>query len=66
MDATQRQSLLPTVRFRRISTGIFKGLDAVLEEAAAFATSIGPERVVSISQTETYVIVWYWDASQGE
>jgi hypothetical protein len=66
MEATQQQSHLPMMRFRRVSTGMFKGIDAVLEEAAEVATSIGPERVVSISQTETYVIVWFWDAPQGE
>jgi hypothetical protein len=39
--------------------------DELFEEAAGFATSIGPERLVNIShsadRTEGVVTVWYWD-----
>lgn len=49
-------------KHRVFSTGLFKGWDAILAEVAAFATSLGPTRVISVSHNEINVIVWYWDA----
>ena len=45
---------------------IFTSWDSVFEQAAAFATKIGRERLITISQsgaggTEAVVAVWYWD-----
>lgn len=41
-----------------------KSLGEVCEEAAEFATSVGPERLVSVSHSSegsrSLVVVWYW------
>ena len=45
----------------------FKSWDSLCEEAAAFATTVGRERLISISvsQADTggqgVIFVWYWD-----
>jgi hypothetical protein len=52
----------------RMAYKMFRGTlaswDDLFSEAAAFATSIGPERVVGISHSEDrdagVVTVWYW------
>jgi hypothetical protein len=49
-------------KHRIFSTGLFKGWDAMLAEVAAFATALGPPRVISISHNEINVIVWYWES----
>ena len=45
--------------------GTFATWDDLFEEAAQFATSIGSERLISISHSEEkdegVVAVWYWD-----
>ena len=42
----------------------FKSWDSLFAEAAAFAESIGPENLISISHSEDQnkgvVTVWYW------
>ena len=44
--------------------GTFATWEALFDEAAQFATEIGPERVLSIShsadQSDGVVTVWYW------
>jgi hypothetical protein len=44
--------------------GVWKSWDNLFNEAAEYATQLGPERVVSIShscdETEGVVVVWYW------
>ena len=39
--------------------------DELFEEAATFATAIGPDRLINISHSEDdndgIVVVWYWD-----
>lgn len=44
--------------------GMWKSWEALFDEAAAFATQIGPERVISISHSgdnsEGVVVVWFW------
>jgi hypothetical protein len=40
------------------------GLSTVLPQAAAFATEVGPERLIGISHSThgaASVVVWYWD-----
>jgi hypothetical protein len=47
-----------------IFRGVWASFDQLFAEAAAFATSLGRERVVSISHSEDkddgVVTVWYW------
>ena len=44
--------------------GVWASFDDLFSEAAAFATSIGRDRIVSISHSEDkddgVVTVWYW------
>lgn len=44
--------------------GVWASFDELFSDAAAFATSIGRDRVVSISHSEDkddgVVTVWYW------
>jgi hypothetical protein len=47
----------------RVFRGTFASWERLFSEAAEFATSIGPERVISISHsadTEGVVTVWFW------
>ncbi len=52
------------VRFR-VFRGTFTSWEALFQEAADFATSLGPERLITISQSEDrsdgVVTVWYWE-----
>ena len=45
--------------------GTFKSWEALFDEAAAFATELGRERLISISHSsdhsEGVVTVWYWE-----
>lgn len=54
----------------RMFRGTFVSWETLLNDASEFATSIGPERVVSISQSEDdsdgVVVVWYWTNVGGE
>ena len=51
------------VRFKHFESGT-KSWQTMFEEAAAFATAVGPERMISISHSEDQnqgvVTVWYW------
>lgn len=54
------------VRHRRF-TADFKSWDAMLDEAAAFATTVGRENLINISISEfgqyastATIVVWYW------
>jgi hypothetical protein len=44
--------------------GTFTSWERLFENAAQFATQLGPERIISISQSEDQsdgvVVVWYW------
>ena len=56
----------PIVRIAwRIFRGSFPTWDQLFDEAAAFATEIGRERLISISHSEDHndgvVTVWYWE-----
>lgn len=48
----------------RVFSSNRKSLGEVAEEAAEFATSIGPERLASVSHSaegsRSVVVVWYW------
>jgi hypothetical protein len=52
------------VRFQSFR-GRFESWETLFSEAANFATSLGPDRVISISHSEDHndgvVTVWYWD-----
>ncbi len=54
------------VRYRLFSSA-FKSWEALCDEAAEFATSLGKDRLIniSVSQADTggkgVVFVWYWD-----
>jgi hypothetical protein len=53
----------------RVAWRIFRGTLAswsqLFDEAAAFATQVGPERLINISHSEDkddgVVTVWYWE-----
>lgn len=48
----------------------FKSWDSLCEEAEAFASTLGPERLInlSVAQADTggngVVVVWYWDSAR--
>jgi hypothetical protein len=48
-----------------IIRGTFAGWDALMTQAADFATSVGRDRLISISHSEDkddgVIAVWYWD-----
>ena len=52
------------MKFRKFHA-LLKSWETVFQEAADFATSLGPDRVVSVSHSEDHneaiVTVWYWD-----
>ena len=45
------------------------GLEKTCENAAAFATGITPDRLISVSHSQSmltfFVTVWYWDRDQA-
>lgn len=53
----------------RVAFKVFRGAlvtwQTLFEEAASFASQVGPERLISISHSEDHsdgvVTVWYWD-----
>ncbi len=51
------------VKFRTFR-GVWTSFEVLFQEAAAFASSLGPERLISISHSEDendgVVTVWYW------
>ena len=53
----------------RLFRGTFASWEQLFDEAAAFATQVGPERLISISHSEDenhgVVAVWYWEAGRG-
>jgi hypothetical protein len=57
-----------TVRFMEFRSS-FKSWNDLFSEAAAFATTLGRERLISISHSEDQgkgvVAVWYWSGSEG-
>jgi hypothetical protein len=57
-----------TVRFREFRSS-FKSWDELFSEAAAFASTLGRERLISISHSEDsgkgVVAVWYWGDSSA-
>ena len=54
----------PTARYE-VLRGARSSSDTLFAEAAAFATGIGPDRVIGIShsadQHDLVVTVWYWE-----
>ena len=54
--------LMPQIKFRKFVRGDW---ETIFQEAAEFATTIGPDRVVSISHSadgsKAIVTVWYWE-----
>jgi hypothetical protein len=54
-----------TIARYRIFRGTMTTWDALFGEAAAFATTLGPTRVISISHSEDrsdgVVVVWFWN-----
>lgn len=59
----------PVARYRRFR-GTFSSWDSLLSQAAEFATSIGPERLITISHSEDnddgVVVVWYWSGAEED
>jgi hypothetical protein len=57
-----------TVRFKQFRS-TFASWDELFSEAAEFATTLGPERLISISHSEDsskgVVAVWYWGDSES-
>ncbi len=51
----------------RIFRGTFKSWDTLFQEAADFAATVGPDRLISIShsadKSEGVVTVWYWEGA---
>ena len=51
--------------YKKFRKGVLNTWDSVFEEACAFASEIGKDKVVSLSQSsdaaDSFVIVWYWD-----
>jgi hypothetical protein len=51
----------------RVFSGLFKSWDSLCQDAAAFATEVGRERLINISvmQAESggkgMIFVWYWE-----
>ena len=65
MDARKRIPQLVRMRLEyKVFRGVWASFDNLFMEAAAFASSIGRDRVVSISHSEDdndgVVTVWYW------
>ena len=56
-----------TVRFKMFR-GVIATWDQLFSEAAEFATSLGRERLITISHSEDkkdgVVAVWYWTSSE--
>jgi hypothetical protein len=52
------------VRYR-VFRGVFTTWEKLFDDAASFASEIGPERLITISQSEGQqegvVTVWYWE-----
>jgi hypothetical protein len=61
-----RQSTVKFEMFR----GVMASWEQLFEEAAQFASSIGRDRLISISHSEDQddgvVTVWYWDESNAQ
>jgi hypothetical protein len=63
-------SVANTKERRRAASQIFRGTfsawESLCAEAAAFATTIGPQNLITISHSEDknmgIVVVWYWTA----
>ena len=57
------------VRFMEFR-GSFRSWDEIFSEAASFATTLGPDRLISISHSEDsgkgVVAVWYWSDSEDD
>ena len=51
--------------YKKFRKGALTTWDAIFEEACVFATELGKDKVVSVSQSsdaaDSFVIVWYWD-----
>jgi len=56
------------VRFRKFRATLMTW-DELFQQAADFASSLGPERVISISHSDSHskgvVTVWYWSPARG-
>jgi hypothetical protein len=49
----------------KVFRAVFKSWEKLFEDAAAFASQIGPERLITIAhsadQADGVVTVWYWE-----
>jgi hypothetical protein len=54
-----------TVKFKRFFRAIER-VDELLEEAAQFAATIPPERLINITEGANGVVVWYWTDEADE
>jgi len=60
-SATENSHIRKTVRFE-VFGGPFTGEMRVFQKVADFASELGPDRVISISQSrDGLVTVWYWE-----
>jgi hypothetical protein len=59
------EEVCPAMRYELFRAGSFTTWDELMQSVADYATELGPERVVSISQSEdkgdAVVTIWYWD-----
>ncbi|MBI3829963.1 MAG: hypothetical protein HY291_10625 [Planctomycetes bacterium] len=57
------------VRYRYFRAGALTTWDELFSQVAEFATSIGKDRLIGISQSEdksdALVTVWYWSGAAG-
>jgi hypothetical protein len=49
----------------------FSSWQVLFDQAAAFASALGPDRLIDIAHSESHtgngvVVIWYWDIEQGE
>ena len=55
------------IAYKVFRAGAFTSWDTLLEGVAKFAGPLGPDRLVSISQSvdhsEAVVVVWYWEGA---
>ena len=53
----------------RIFRGSFRSWEGLFDDAANFASSVGRDRLISIShsedQNEGVVVVWYWSSADA-
>ncbi|HNS18940.1 MAG TPA: hypothetical protein PKH24_00500 [Sedimentisphaerales bacterium] len=64
MNTTNPRDARRTVKFE-VFRGVFTTWPALFQQAADFASGLGPDRVIGISHSDDHsdgvVTVWYWE-----